>query len=149
MCSSGVLGFVTIYGNRDGIYRGKKTASGQGFEPGALRAASMRAPLGSTVTVVNPMNGTSVSVTVNDRGPALAALDLTPAAARALGMNGSSKYMCISGPGYGHGATAVAALARAPKVQAKKGHAAGEERVSTASNDHYALLAFEQRGAPN
>jgi len=47
--------------------------------------------------VLNPNNGKSIVVTVNDRGPFVkgVSLDLARGAARALGMT-ESAYLCIS-----------------------------------------------------
>ena len=49
--------------------KGRKTASGERFDPNALTAAHPTLPLGSSVTVINPGNGKEVEVEVNDRGP--------------------------------------------------------------------------------
>jgi rare lipoprotein A len=67
---------------------GRPTASGERFDPDALTAAHRTLPLGTKVKVVNPKNDKSVIVTVNDRGPVPKSrmLDVSPAAAAALGM---------------------------------------------------------------
>jgi rare lipoprotein A (peptidoglycan hydrolase) len=67
---------------------GRKTASGERYDPAALTAAHRTLPLGTQVKVVNPKNDKSVVVTVNDRGPVPAnrMLDVSSAAADALGM---------------------------------------------------------------
>jgi len=69
-------------------YEGKRTASGEPFDSKRLTAASRRLPFDSTVVVTNLRNGRSVRVKVNDRGPAASkrALDLSPAAARKIGL---------------------------------------------------------------
>jgi rare lipoprotein A (peptidoglycan hydrolase) len=69
-------------------YEGKRTASGEPFNSKGLTAASKRLPLNSTVRVTNLRNGRSVKVRVNDRGPTSSkrALDLSPAAARTIGL---------------------------------------------------------------
>jgi peptidoglycan lytic transglycosylase len=76
---------------------GRRTASGQGFDPGGYTAAHRTLPFGSRVTVINPQNGRSVVVVINDRGPFTGgvALDLAVAAARAIGMNGT-QWVCMS-----------------------------------------------------
>lgn len=49
---------------------GRRTASGERFKPSGLTAASWHHGLGQRVTVRNQKNGRSVTVRVNDRGPA-------------------------------------------------------------------------------
>ena len=67
---------------------GRRTASGEVFDPGALTAASKTLPIGSTVIVTNPKNGKSVMVRINDRGPHVRgrSLDLSRRAAEELGI---------------------------------------------------------------
>ena len=68
--------------------RGKKTASGEKFNPQGLTAAHRTLPFGTCLVVGNPRNGKSVNVRVNDRGPFVKdrGLDLAAGAARAIGM---------------------------------------------------------------
>src|SRR4029077_11160841 len=54
---------ATIYAS------GRRTASGQTFDPSGNSAAHRTLPFGSRVTVTNPQNGNSVTVVINDRGP--------------------------------------------------------------------------------
>ena len=58
--------------------------------PAAMTAAHRSLPFGTHVTVVNKNNGRSVVVRINDRGPFVRGrvIDLSPAAARALGVDG-------------------------------------------------------------
>jgi rare lipoprotein A len=72
-------------------YEGKRTASGERFDPNRLTAASMTLPLGSIIRVTNLSNGRSVEVKVNDRGPRsrTRGLDLSPAAAQRIGLSHS------------------------------------------------------------
>jgi peptidoglycan lytic transglycosylase len=74
-------------------YEGKPTSSGERFDPNRLTAASKELPLDSTVHVTNLRNGRSVDVKVNDRGPTTGkrALDLSPAAARKIGLSGVAR----------------------------------------------------------
>jgi peptidoglycan lytic transglycosylase len=69
---------------------GSGTASGQKLNPNALTAAHRTLPFGTKVRVTNKSNGRSVIVTINDRGPFTRGriIDVTPAAARALGFSG-------------------------------------------------------------
>jgi peptidoglycan lytic transglycosylase len=79
-------GIASVYSTESG----SKTASGQKLNPAALTAAHRNLPLGSKVTVTNKSNGRSVVVTINDRGPFVRGrvIDVSPAAARALGFSG-------------------------------------------------------------
>jgi rare lipoprotein A len=69
-------------------YQGQKTASGERFNQDELTAASRMFPLGARATVVDRLNGRSVEVTINDRGPNVEGrvLDLSRRAAEQLGM---------------------------------------------------------------
>lgn len=78
-------GRVSLYGRE---FDGKKTASGEPFDPEALTMAHRTLPFGTLVRVTNLENQRSVDVTVNDRGPFVAGriADVSLAAARKLGM---------------------------------------------------------------
>ena len=67
---------------------GKRTASGERFDPVKLTAAHRTLPLGSKVRVTNPRNGESVVVRINDRGPfhGNRVIDLSHSAARVIGL---------------------------------------------------------------
>jgi rare lipoprotein A len=69
-------------------FAGRRTASGERFDPRALTMAHRTLPLGTRVRVVNPENDRSVVVRVNDRGPYKGArvADLSRAAAERIGM---------------------------------------------------------------
>ena len=69
---------------------GKRTASGELFQPDALTAAHRSLPFGTRLKVVYSRLGRSVIVRVNDRGPFVRGrvLDLSRGAARAIGMSG-------------------------------------------------------------
>src|ERR1019366_639861 len=75
-------GMASFYGNESG----SKTASGQRFNQSALTAAHRSLPFGTKLRVTH--GGRSVVVTVNDRGPFIhgRVLDLSTAAARAVGL---------------------------------------------------------------
>jgi|EndMetStandDraft_8_1072994.scaffolds.fasta_scaffold868349_1 rare lipoprotein A len=76
---------------------GRRTASGATFNPNGHTAAHRSMPFGSRVTVTNPRNGQSVTVTINDRGPFTrgVSLDLARGAARSIGMTGTQQ-VCMS-----------------------------------------------------
>ena len=60
------------------------------MNPSAMTAAHKTLPFGSQVRVTNRKTGRSVTVKINDRGPFVRGrvIDLSPAAARALGFAG-------------------------------------------------------------
>ena len=77
-------GVASFYGNESG----RETASGQRFNENAMTCAHRSLPFGTKLKVSH--GGRSVVVTVNDRGPFVhgRVLDLSTAAARALGIEG-------------------------------------------------------------
>jgi rare lipoprotein A len=79
-------GIASVYSTESG----NRTASGARLNPRALTAAHRSLPFGTRVRVTNRRNGRSVVVTINDRGPFVRGrvIDLTPAAAGALGFSG-------------------------------------------------------------
>jgi rare lipoprotein A len=72
------------------VYSGGGTASGERMNPGALTAAHPSLPFGTKVRVTNSHTGRSVVVRINDRGPFVKGrvIDLSPAAAKAIGVGG-------------------------------------------------------------
>jgi rare lipoprotein A len=78
-------GRISMYGND---FAGRKTASGDLFDPKALTMAHRTLPFGTRVRVTNLENQRSVEVVVNDRGPFVSGriADLSEAAARRIGM---------------------------------------------------------------
>jgi rare lipoprotein A len=81
-------GKVAYYGRK---FAGRKTASGERFNPNAMTMAHKTLPFGTLVKVTNVKNGKHVTVRVNDRGPSTADRigDLTQAAARKIRMTRS------------------------------------------------------------
>lgn len=71
-------------------FAGRKTASGERFNPEELTGAHRTLPLGTRVRVTNLHNGRSVLVRINDRGPFIRHrdIDLSAGAARELQMIG-------------------------------------------------------------
>ena len=71
-------------------FAGRKTASGETFDPGALTMAHRTLPFGTLVRVTNLENQRTVELVVNDRGPFVRGriADVSEAAARRLGMVG-------------------------------------------------------------
>ncbi len=73
--------------------KGEKTASGEESNSEKMTAAHRSRPFGTMVRVTNSQNSRSVVVRINDRGPFTRGrvIDLTPAAARALGFSGLAR----------------------------------------------------------
>jgi rare lipoprotein A len=83
------------YGLLGQEFAGRRTASGEKFNPSGLTAAHRTLPFGTHVRVTNSRNGRSIIVRIrsiivriNDRGPFVKgrAIDLSNGAARAIGM---------------------------------------------------------------
>jgi rare lipoprotein A len=72
------------------VYHDRITANGDHMNPNAMTAAHKSLPMGSRVTVTNRRNGRSATVRINDRGPYVTGrvIDLSPGAARAIGVDG-------------------------------------------------------------
>lgn len=84
------------YGQR---YAGHRTASGERFDPKALTAAHPTLPLGSVAEVRRWSDNRTVTVRINDRGPARGrGIDLSEAAARALGMIADGSALVVVTP---------------------------------------------------
>ena len=73
--------------------QGHKTATGEKYDMNDLTCAHRTFPLGSWLRVTNLHNHKTVLVRVNDRGPMVddRIIDLSYAAAQAVGMNGVAK----------------------------------------------------------
>ena len=80
---------ASVYGGRDG-YCGSRTANGGRVNCSAMTAAHRRLPFGTHVRVCH---GKCVTVRINDRGPWVKGrdIDLSPAAARAIGLDGTGR----------------------------------------------------------
>ena len=84
--TEGLTGLASVYDRSSG----KGTASGEQLREDALTAAHRTLPFGTVVSVINKKSGRSALVRINDRGPFVRGrvIDLTPGAARALGISG-------------------------------------------------------------
>lgn len=84
---TGVGGIIPVELN------GTKTSNGETFDANQMVATSKTLPLPTIARVTNLDNGQSVIVRVNNRGPFVNTriMDLSPAAARQIGMTGQSK----------------------------------------------------------
>lgn len=83
-------GEASWYGKQ---FAGRRTASGERFDPAELTAAHRTLPFGTKVRVTNARNGDSVVVRINDRGPYAhnRVIDLSHAAAREIGIVGAGR----------------------------------------------------------
>ncbi|MBK0394763.1 septal ring lytic transglycosylase RlpA family protein [Ramlibacter algicola] len=81
-------------------FHGRRTASGERFDMNALTAAHPTLPFGTRVRVLNPRNGRSIEVRINDRGPHVRGriIDLSHAAARTLGILGWGAATVVVSP---------------------------------------------------
>ena len=87
-------GIASVYS-----YKSGRTASGEHVQPSGLTAAHRSLPFGTKVRVTNRRNGRSVVVRINDRGPFVRGrvIDVSPAAARALGFSGLTHVSVATG----------------------------------------------------
>lgn len=85
VAASAQSGIASVY-----AYSGSRTATGARSSPAAMTAAHRSLPFGTMVRVTNTRNGRSAVVRITDRGPFVRGriIDVTPAAARALGFSG-------------------------------------------------------------
>ncbi len=69
---------------------GRRTANGEVYRPSSLTAAHRTLSFGMCVSVFSRETGLTVQVRINDRGPFVSGriIDLSSAAARAIGLNG-------------------------------------------------------------
>jgi rare lipoprotein A (peptidoglycan hydrolase) len=88
-------GVASFYAEK---FHGRKTASGERFNMNALTCAHRTLPFGTKLMVKNARTGKSCVVRVNDRGPYSGArvLDLSPEAARRIGITGISRVICYA-----------------------------------------------------
>ena len=99
-------GSVTYYGGSDRLC-GRRTASGAVLNCAAMTAAHRTLPFGTVLTVQS--GGRSIQVTVTDRGPFTGAfLDLSPAAASALGCRCTHRNVTATVVQMGSSGTVVA-----------------------------------------
>ena len=84
--TEGLTGLASVYDRSSG----NGTASGEQLREDALTAAHRTLSFGTVVAVTNKESGGSALVRINDRGPFVRGrvIDLTPGAARALGISG-------------------------------------------------------------
>jgi rare lipoprotein A len=80
------VGVASWYGAR---FQGRRTASGEIYDSNAMTAAHPTLPFATVVRVTNLVNGRSVAVRINDRGPYAQnrIIDMSQASARALGFD--------------------------------------------------------------
>jgi peptidoglycan lytic transglycosylase len=88
-------GIASVYSTKHST----KTANGTRMRDHALTAAHRTLPFGTKVRVTHSKSGKSVVVTITDRGPFVRGriIDLTPAAARLLGISGLAPVIVAIG----------------------------------------------------
>src|ERR1700710_2545956 len=112
-------GTATYYGGAARLC-GHRTASGAAFDCGAMTAAHRTLPFGTVLSVQS--GGRSIQVTVTDRGPFTGAfLDLSPAAASALGCHCTHHNVTATVVQMGPGGTIVATRGSQRRVVAAAG----------------------------
>lgn len=81
-------GIASVYPNS---YKGRRTASGKSFDPSAMTCAHRQHPFGARLRVT--LGERSITCQVTDRGPFVRGriVDITPVAARALGISGVAR----------------------------------------------------------
>ncbi len=86
-----VQGHASFYASR---LQGRRTASGERYDPTALTAAHRSLPFGTWVRVQSLHSGQAIHVRINDRGPFIRGrlIDLSRAAAEALDMVGAGSH---------------------------------------------------------
>ncbi len=86
----GEEGIASWYGHP---YHGRRAASGEIYNMYDMTAAHRTLPFGTQVRVYDLENGRDVTVRINDRGPFVEGriIDLSYAAAQAMGMNGIAR----------------------------------------------------------
>jgi rare lipoprotein A len=82
---------ASVYSTHDAMQTGTRTASGIPLDDGAMTAAHRLLPFRSQARVTNTRTGRAITVMVTDRGPywPRRCIDLTRAAARAIGIEGT------------------------------------------------------------
>jgi rare lipoprotein A len=82
---------ASVYSTHDAMQSGARTASGIPLNDGAMTAAHRSLPFRSHARVTSTRTGRSITVMITDRGPywPRRCIDLTRAAARAIGVDGT------------------------------------------------------------
>ncbi|MGB8124046.1 MAG: septal ring lytic transglycosylase RlpA family protein [Pseudolabrys sp.] len=90
MVSISALSIAKAQSGIASIYSGGRTANGEKAAASGMTAAHKTLPFGTLVRVTHQRSGHSVVVRINDRGPFVRGriIDVTSAAARALGFSG-------------------------------------------------------------
>lgn len=140
-------GYASWYGTK---FHGRRTANGEVYDMWAMTAAHKTLPIPSYVRVTNVVNGKSVTVLVNDRGPfhSQRIIDLSYGAALKLGFadKGVTQVDVVD-------VTPVAGSVNVQAAPAVTVPAKPAERVTVTASpkagDHYQVGAFQQLGNAN
>jgi rare lipoprotein A len=89
-----VAGFASYYARK---FEGRRTTSGQRYNPEKMTAAHQSLPLGTVVRVLNPATRQEVQVTIIDRcaSKSFNFIDLSRAAAKRIGLWGKGKIRVV------------------------------------------------------
>lgn len=92
-----VAGFASYYARR---FEGRRTTSGNRYNPEKFTAAHESLPLGTVVRVVNPASRQEVHVTITDRcaSKSFHFIDLSRAAAKKIGLWGKGRIKVVITP---------------------------------------------------
>ncbi|MGB3281430.1 MAG: septal ring lytic transglycosylase RlpA family protein [Methylovirgula sp.] len=115
---------------------GRRTASGEHFNPNGFTAAHRTLPFGTRLAVTNPANGRTVVVRINDRGPFVrgVSLDLARGAAFAIGMRGTGTVRIARLGGSAEGDWQSETFAQEPQAYAPQ-QAAWSQETTHGPND--------------
>lgn len=87
----------SYHGHASWYKSGKKTASGEKFNPNGLSVAHRRLPFGTVLRITHVGNGNTIEAIVNDRGPFIKGreIDVSLGAAQKLGFvhSGTAKVL--------------------------------------------------------
>jgi rare lipoprotein A len=125
------VGHASFYGKE---LAGRKTASGERFNPGGMTAAHRSLAFGTQLKLTNISNGRTAIVRINDRGPFVRGrvLDVSLGAAQALGFVGRGTASLRIEPLNGTQAMLARAPAAPTKVTPEKNPAQGVDEAEPA-----------------
>jgi rare lipoprotein A len=129
-----------------------RTASGEMMNPSEMTAAHRSLPFGTKVLVENLINGRSVVVRINDRGPFVGGriIDVSKAAASVLGMLGSGtarvKVSASGGGSPSSSGASVKVASASSSDSGKMGNASGNTPANAGNTSP--IRSAKMEGAP-
>ena len=144
---TGVAGIVPAELN------GTKTSNGETFDINQMAATSKTLPLPTIARVTNLDNGQSVVVRVNNRGPFVNTriMDLSPAAAARIGMNGTAKVQVqvLSDESVAVKNATIGAVSAAPVAETVAAEPAQPAPVASSGDYSVQVAAFYAEDSAN